>query len=81
MSQDVAPGRIPILTLGWRLQLSLGDMKVQAMADALGVTRTTVSRWMHDVGAPPRRAYVLQWALITGVDAGWTRRRPGFSGR
>lgn len=26
---------------------------------------------MNDHGAPPKRAYVLQWALITNVDVGW----------
>lgn len=64
-------GMIPEVTLGWRLQMALGDRKVQDMADALGVNRATVGRWMHDKGAPPRRVYLLQWALLTGVDAGW----------
>lgn len=64
-------GRIPDLTLGWRLQIALGDMGVQEMADQLGVSRATVGRWMHDKGAPPKRAYIIQWALATGVDAQW----------
>lgn len=52
--------RVPQLTLGWRLKMALGDMKVQDMADALGVNRATVGRWMADKGAPPKRAYLLQ---------------------
>lgn len=71
-------GSVPELTLGWRLQMALGDMKVQDMADALGVSRATAGRWMHDKGAAPKRAYILQWALATGVDADWleTGRSP-----
>ena len=64
-------GNIPELTLGWRLQMSLGEMKVQEMAETLGVNRATVGRWMHDKGAPPKRAYVLQWAMATGVPVEW----------
>ena len=41
------------------------------MADSLGVSRATVSRWMHDRGAAPKRAYLMQWALITGVPVEW----------
>lgn len=63
--------RIPPLTLGWRLKMALGDMKRDDMADALGVNPATVSRWTADKGAPPKRAYLAQWALITGVDLKW----------
>ena len=65
-----AHGNVPELTLGWRLQMALGDMKVQEMADTLGVNRATIGRWMHDKGTP-RRAYLLQWAVATGVDPTW----------
>lgn len=51
--------------------MALGDMSVQEMASALGVSRTTCARWMHDRGAAPKRAYVLQWALLTGTSASW----------
>lgn len=64
-------GRIPALTLGWRLQMALGEISAQEMADNLGVSRATVSRWMHDKGAPPRRAYIAQWAMATGVPVEW----------
>lgn len=66
-------GTIPQVTLGWRLQMALGHagIKVQDMAAQLGVNRGTLTRWMHDVGAQPKRAYLLQWALSTGVDPVW----------
>jgi transcriptional regulator with XRE-family HTH domain len=64
--------RIPKLTLGWRLKMALGDeYSVQEMADYLGVSRATLSRWMADKGAPPKRAYVAQWALKTDVPMRW----------
>ena len=63
--------RIPHLTLGWRMKMALGDMKVEDMAETLGVSRATLSRWMGDKGAPPKRAYLVQWALVTGVPLTW----------
>lgn len=74
MSQPiVTPGAIPQWTLGWRLQraLSHAEMNVEEMASELGVVRATVSRWMHDKGAPPKAAYIKQWALRTGVPYLW----------
>lgn len=69
--------RIPRLTLGWRLKMALGDMKRDDMAVALGVNPATVSRWTADKGAPPKRAYLAQWALITGVDLDWLEHGHG----
>ena len=73
MSTDAAMGRIPDLTLGWRLQMALqhGGVSAQEMADDLGVSRSTVSRWLNDHGAAPRAAYVKQWALRTHVSYAW----------
>ena len=72
MTTDIA-GHIPQLTLGWRLKMSLADDKLAAgeMADYLGVSRQTLSRWMNDAGAPPKRAYLMQWAIRTGVPLTW----------
>jgi len=64
-------GTVPTLTLGWRLKMALGHHKAEWMADQLGVSRQTLSRWMADKGTPPARAFVRQWALITGVDQKW----------
>lgn len=65
-------GRIPEFTLGWRLRLALdsAEMSVQEIADTLGYSRSTVSRWLNDQD-PPRAAVMAQWALLTGVDHGW----------
>ena len=68
-----AAGRIPPLSLGWRFQMSLrqAEMSVQDMADELGASRSTLSRWMNDRGTPPKAAFVKQWALRTGVPYTW----------
>jgi transcriptional regulator with XRE-family HTH domain len=73
MTQQTAPGSIPALTLGWRLRMALdySEISVQAMADQLGVARATLSRWMSDKGSRPKKAYLMQWALITGVPFEW----------
>ncbi|MFB9378566.1 helix-turn-helix domain-containing protein [Kineococcus gynurae] len=68
---ETAPG-VPAWTLGWRLQraLAFADVSAGEMADELGVSRQTLSRWMGDK-SPIRPIYVKQWALKTGVDAQW----------
>jgi transcriptional regulator with XRE-family HTH domain len=73
MTQHAHSSNVPQVTLGWRLKMALayGDVAAHDMADQLGVARATVSRWMADKGTPPRRAYLTQWALITGVDVNW----------
>lgn len=68
---EATHARIPHLTLGWRLKMALGDITAQDMADHLGVSRGTVSRWMADKGAPPKRVYILQWALLTDTAVEW----------
>lgn len=73
MSQETSGDRIPALTLGWRMRMSLdyANISVQQMATQLGVSRTTLSRWMADKGERPKRAYISQWALSTGVPFEW----------
>lgn len=63
--------RIPELTLGWRLKMSLGDITRDEIAEIMDVTPSTISRWMSDKGAPPKRPYLLQWAMATGVPVEW----------
>lgn len=71
MSEMTAGRAIPQLTLGWRLKMALGDYGATEIAADLGVDRSTVSRWMADRGAPPKVAYIKQWALITHTDPEW----------
>lgn len=54
-------------SLGWRLRRSMEDagLKPQEMARRLGVSRQTITRWTHDIGDPPKRAYLMQWAAET----------------
>lgn len=68
---DMAHEGIPAITLGWRLKMALRHYDAQKMAADLGVSRATVSRWMADRGAPPKAAFIKQWALITRTDVGW----------
>lgn len=63
--------RIPELTLGWRLKMSLGEISRDQIAEMMDVTPSTISRWMSDKGAPPKRPYLLQWAMVTGVPVEW----------
>lgn len=70
MTQDVAMGTVPEITLGWRMRLALHPMPAKEMAKQLGVNRGTVTRWMDDK-TPVRPIYLKQWALITGVDYNW----------
>lgn len=63
---------IPPWTLGWRLQRALAHAKMTTseMADELGVSRSTISRFVND-GGPVRAAYLKQWALRCGVPYEW----------
>lgn len=63
--------RIPELTLGWRLKMSLGEVSREEIARVMDVTPSTISRWMADKGAPPKRPYLIQWALATNVSLEW----------
>ena len=64
---------VPTWTLGWRLQQSLAfaGLSVEQMADELGASRSSLSRWMNDRGSPPKAAYVKLWALKCGVPYEW----------
>lgn len=63
---------IPEWTLGWRLQRALAqaDLTSEAIADELGYSRSSVSRWMNDKGAP-RPVVLREWALRCGVPYKW----------
>ncbi len=71
------PGAIPEWTLGWRLARALdyAGMSVEDMAAELGVSRSTISRFINDRGAPPRTGYVKLWCQRTGVSQEWVLGR------
>lgn len=63
---------IPALTLGWRIKMALahGNVSRDRIAEQLGVNKATVTRWSSDAGVP-KRAFLAQIALATGVDMEW----------
>jgi transcriptional regulator with XRE-family HTH domain len=73
MTAQEQRGRVPDVSLGWRLKIALGvaHVKAEDMADELGVSRQTLSRWMADQGAPPRRPFLIYWADRTDTDLAW----------
>ena len=60
--------QIPSLTLGWRLQMALAhaSLTTEQIADELGYSRSSVSRWVNDKG-PVRPMILKEWALRCGV--------------
>jgi transcriptional regulator with XRE-family HTH domain len=70
--QPESAGAVPEWTVGWRMQraLAYAGVSVQQMADDLDVNRATIGRWLSD-RIMPRRVYVQQWALRTGVSFEW----------
>lgn len=79
---DPGQASIPAWTLGWRLRRALeyGDVSVDEMAAYLDYKRSSLSRWMHDKGKPPRPFVVKQWALRCTVDPEWLTDGVGREG-
>lgn len=78
MTTMTAGGRVPEFTLGWRMRLALetGGISVQEMAERLGYSRSTISRWLNDQD-PPRAGIKALWCLETGVDLKWLETGEG----
>jgi transcriptional regulator with XRE-family HTH domain len=64
--------RRPQFGLTHRLVLAreVADLDQAAIADALGVSRQTVSNYERGF-TKPRKLVLKEWALVTGVDLGW----------
>lgn len=73
MSEVPEPALVPEWTLGWRMRRSLAHagITIEEIARKLSVTRSTISRWVNDKGAPPRAIYLREWASLTGVPLTW----------
>ncbi|WP_076676454.1 helix-turn-helix transcriptional regulator [Microbacterium sp. ru370.1] len=67
--------RRPTFDLRHRLVLAreVAEMEQAQVAEALGVSRQTVSNYERGF-TQPRRATVLAWAMATGVDTEWLER-------
>lgn len=63
---------VPEWTQGDRLGKALkhAGIKVQDMADYLGMSRNTVGRYINDHGEADRRTLML-WAMRTGLPLEW----------
>lgn len=71
---DEIPVEVPPLTRGWRMQMALthGHRSVEHMAIKLGVSRSTVSRWINDKGVrQPRQGDMEIWARECRVPLEW----------
>ncbi len=64
---------VPVVTLGWRLQMALaaGGLKHKDLVDKFEVSRETVSRWCRDIGVPPKKFILNEIAVMCGVSARW----------
>lgn len=82
MSEMPEVGQIPEWTLGWRMQRALAHagISVNEIADEMGVSRATISRWINDKGTAPRTIYLREWALRTGVPYEWLSGDPSPRG-
>ena len=70
---DTWHDRIPSLTLGLRLKMAMdwAGYRRDHMAEELGVSESTISRWTNDDGTPPNRGYIRAWAAFTRYDFHW----------
>jgi transcriptional regulator with XRE-family HTH domain len=73
MNETTQAAVVPEWTLGWRMQRALAHagITIEEMASELGVSRSTVSRWVNDHGADPRIGYLKLWAMRCGVPLEW----------
>lgn len=81
MSVELAqpPIGVPPLTRGWRMRMAMewGGRSREYMAAVLGVSLSTVSRWLHDEGVrQPRRPDMETWARECGVPLAWLAPGP-----
>lgn len=73
MSVQSAAGIIPTFTIYDRLRKAreVSGLDQAALADAIGVTRASVSAYETGRVAKPRKIVLNAWALATGVPVQW----------
>ncbi|MBT1542029.1 helix-turn-helix transcriptional regulator [Curtobacterium flaccumfaciens pv. flaccumfaciens] len=84
MDAMATPGRIPTWTQADRLRKARETvgMEQQQLADATGLSRTTVGKYERGE-VKPRRSGLILWAMATGVPLSWietgveTQNAPG----
>lgn len=65
---------VPEWTLGWRLRRALdyADKSREDIAEELGVSPSTISRWLHDdFKRPLNKLFLHRWANFTEVSMEW----------
>jgi transcriptional regulator with XRE-family HTH domain len=69
---QMAPGRVPVFTLGERIRKAREDMALsqQEFAARMGVDRKSISNWESGRHAPRHRD-LLFMAVVSGVDLDW----------
>lgn len=74
IEQNYSELHIPQFTLADRLYkaMDVSGVKSPEMAEYLGVTRETVSRYRNG-GSTPRLSVIRAWSMKTGVDFEWLR--------
>lgn len=75
MSTQTDESYFPTWTLGWRLRRAIehAGMTTDELAVRLDVSRSTISRWCNDRGAPPKSLYLSAIAQTCHVDPAWLR--------
>jgi DNA-binding transcriptional regulator YiaG len=69
---DMAKQAVPQFEMRHRMELALeyGNISVSEIAAELGMSRTTISNWLHG-RTEPRRRDLIVWALTCGVPLEW----------
>jgi transcriptional regulator with XRE-family HTH domain len=77
MSMQTISTEVPEFDEADRLRkaLRVADVPVQDMAEYLGVSRNTVSRWINGT-VEPKAGILRAWSQRTGVDYQWLAGEP-----
>lgn len=70
-----AAGTVPSWTTGDRLRKAreFAGLSQEQLAEAMGISRRTVSTYEGDAGATVKRPTLLAWAMLCGVDMDWLK--------